>query len=137
MSSINSHADVVTDWEGLLEAGDRSPELQASTEGERQSLRLSLTEVQSLKARQKELKALGQAVTQQLKAAVDKGKEVAMRFRSVVKGKIGPKNELLVHFGVAPLRRRPRKPTQLKPSDGETPGTSPGASASPPAKPVV
>lgn len=137
MASINSHADVVTDWEGLLEAGERNPEVQPSIETERQSLRLSLTEVQGLKARQQELKALGQEVTQQLGAAVSRGKEVAIRLRSVVRGKIGPKSERLVHFRVAPLRRRPRKPASVKTPDGEAPGTGPVASASPPVQPVA
>lgn len=138
MSSINSHADVIDDWEGLLEAGERSPELQPSIETERQALAQSLREVQGLKARQVELSAMRQEATQQLTAAVTQGKEEAMRIRSVVRGKIGPKSERLIHFRVAPLRKRPRKPALVvKPPDGETPGTSPGASASPPVVPVA
>lgn len=120
MSSINSFADVVRDWEGLLEAVQRNPELQIPLEAERQILVQSLEEIQAIKARQDELGALRQEVTQQLKAAVTRGKEAAIRVRSVVRGKIGPKNERLVHFKVAPIRKRPRKPV-VKPPDGETP----------------
>jgi hypothetical protein len=110
MSSINSHPDIIRDWQGLLEAAERNPDVQASIEEERQSLVKSLAEVQAIKARQEQLTALRQEATQQLNAAVARGKEEAIRIRSVVRGKIGPKNERLVHFKVAPLRKRPRKP---------------------------
>jgi hypothetical protein len=114
MSSINSYADIFRDLEGLLDAVERSPdEVQASIEPERQSLALSLTNLQSIKARQEELTALRQEATQQLKVAVTQGKELAIRVRSVVRGKIGPRNERLVHFKVAPIRKRPRKPTVI------------------------
>lgn len=132
MGSINSYADILADWDGLLEAIQRSPELQPSVETEHQLLVQSIAEVQGLKARQAELNALRQEVTQQLNAAVAKGKETAIRVRSVARGKIGPKNERLVHFRVAVLRKRPRKlKPEVKPPDGETPGVEPGTSASP------
>ena len=110
MSSINSHPDIIRDWQGLLEAAERNPEVQSSIEEERQSLVKSLAEVQAIKARQEQLTALRQEATQQLAAAVARGKEEAIRIRSMVRGKIGPKNERLVHFKVAPLRKRTRKP---------------------------
>ncbi|HEY9419781.1 MAG TPA: hypothetical protein VIW92_00055 [Thermoanaerobaculia bacterium] len=128
MSSINSYADIVRDWAGLLEATQRNPDVQPSVEGERQSLRERLTELQGLKARQEELTALRQEVTQQITEVVKQGKETAIRLRSVARGKIGPKSERLVHFGVAPLRRRTRKAAVAKSPDGESPGVEPGAS---------
>jgi hypothetical protein len=132
MSSINSFADIMRDWEGLLDALQRNPDLQPSVEPERQLLTQSAAEVQGLKARQEELTALRQEVTQQLDAAVTRGKETAIRVRSVVRGKIGPKSERLVHFNVAPLRKRPRKAkTVEKPPNGKAPGTDPDSPASP------
>jgi pantothenate synthetase len=113
MSSINSHPDIIRDWEGLLEAAERNPDVQPSIEEERQSLVKSLAEVQEIKARQEQLTALRQEATQQLAAAVTRGKEAAIRIRSMVRGKIGPKNERLVHFKVAPLRKRPRRPAAV------------------------
>jgi hypothetical protein len=124
MASINSYADIVRDWTGLLEAAERNPDVQPSVEAERQSLAQALTEAQSLKARQDELTALRQEGTQQLNAVLTRGKETAMRVRAVVKGKIGPRSERLVHFNVAPLRRRTRK-AAAKPPDGEPTGTEP------------
>lgn len=146
MPSVSSYADLITDWEELLEAGQRTPpELQQIFEPERLALVESLAEVQALKARQLELTALRQEATQQLRAAQAKGKEVAIQIRSILRGKIGPRSERLVHFRVSPLRLRTRRqpvpPPPLPPpvveankEDGENPGTAEGASAPPPMK---
>ena len=140
MPSPSSYADVIRDWELLLDAAERSPEVHQGIEVERQAMAQVLAEVRALKARQDELTALRQQVTQQLTTAVERGKEAAMQLRAVAKAKIGFRSERLVHFKVAPLRRRSRKradvetppdvkPPDVKPPDGEKPpdGTVPGA----------
>lgn len=126
MPSLNSYADIFRDWEMLLDASARSPEVQPGIEVERLVVEQVLSEVRALKARQDELTALRQQVTQQLKAAVVRGKEAAMQLRAVVKAKFGPRNERLVHFKVAPLRRRLRKRVdEEKPPDGEVSAARP------------
>lgn len=138
MSSINSKADIIVSLRGLIDAGDRSPELQQGIATERQALEETTTEIETLKGRQEELTGLRQETTQLLNAAIARGKDAAIRYRAVVRAKIGPRNERLVQFGMVPIRRRPRKPpVVVKPPDGETDGTEPGAPASPFAKPVV
>jgi hypothetical protein len=99
----------------------------------------SLGEVQAERARQEELTALRQESTQKLKAAVARGKDAAIRVRSVIRGKIGPRSERLVHFKVPPLRKRTRTAAgkAAKKAAGETAGTAAGAAASPSDKPVV
>jgi hypothetical protein len=134
MSSINSYADIIRDWVELLEATQRTPEVQPSLEQERQELAQFLADVQGLKARQEELKALRQQVTQQLNAAVKVGKEAAMRIRAIAKGKIGPRNERLAHFKVAPVRPRPRKPKEEEEPAGEAPGSGSSTPESPTGK---
>ncbi|HKH44472.1 MAG TPA: hypothetical protein VKM72_07400 [Thermoanaerobaculia bacterium] len=120
MSSINSHADLVTDLRELVEASDRSPEVKEEVAKERQEVVDSLTVIETLKARQLELSALRQETTQQLKFAVVRGKEAAMQFRATLKAKFGLRNERLVHFKVAPIRPRPRRKLgERKPADGE------------------
>jgi hypothetical protein len=109
MPSPNSYADVMRDWELLLEAAQRSPEIQPGIETERLSMEKWLLDVRGMKARQDELIALRQQVTQELTTAVVKGKEAAIQLRAAVKAKLGPRSERLVHFKVAPLRKRPRK----------------------------
>lgn len=122
MPSQNAFADIIRDWEMLLDAAERSPEVLPGIEVERQLVAQLLAEVRLLKARQDELTALRQQITQQLKDAVARGKEAAMQLRAVVKAKFGPRNERLVHFKVAPIRRRTRRRAdEEKPPDGEVP----------------
>ncbi|HKH45109.1 MAG TPA: hypothetical protein VKM72_10640 [Thermoanaerobaculia bacterium] len=135
MGSINSHADVVTDLRELGEAVDRSPEVKDEVEKERQAVGASLTEIETLKSRQIELKALAQETTQQLKFAVVRGKEAAQQLRAIMKAKFGLKSERLVQFKVAPIRPRSRKPLlEKKPVDGAVAGSQP---STPPSKPAV
>ena len=137
MPSARTQDTAIREAEGLLDAAERSPDIQPEIDKERKVLSESLTEVKTLKARQQELTAQRQDVTQQLNVAMARLRDAALVFRSVVKGKIGPRSERLVHFKVSPLRKRSRKRiVPEKPPDGEVAGTSPGASASPPAKPV-
>jgi len=133
MSSINSHADVVTDLRELGEAVDRSPEVKDEVEKERQAVAASLTEIESLKSRQIELTGLKQQTTQQLKSAVVRGKEAAQQLRAIMKAKFGLKSERLVQFKVAPVRPRSRRPLlEKKPADREVAGSQP---STPPSKP--
>jgi chromosome segregation ATPase len=144
MPSKTSYPVLITSFEGLVEAANRTPEVQASMEPERQALAQTLAEIQSLRARQKELTALKQGVSQQLKAAMERAKEQRTQVQSIAKGKLGPKNELLVHFQVTPPRKRKRKPAEEEEPSGEKPGTEGGSTASgtaasgtPPGKPAA
>jgi hypothetical protein len=109
MPTPKSQADIIAHLEGLLEAAERSPDLRLLIETERQPLAESLGLIKGLKARQEQLGALRQEVTQQLGVALVEAMERAIVFRSVVRGKVGPRSERLVHFKTAPLRKRPRK----------------------------
>jgi len=124
MASINSFADIVQDWETLLAALRERPELLPILETERLDLDKVLAEVRSLKARQEAQTAGRQELTQQIKAEVVHGKAVAIAIRAVAKGKLGHRNERLVQFRVAPVRRRPRKPVQPPPIDPVDPEKS-------------
>ena len=118
MASINSFADILLDWEGLLAALREHPELAATLEAERLALEQDLADARDFKAQQEIHKASRQELTQQIETVVDHGKEVTKTIRAVTKGRIGVRNERLVLFGVAPLRRRPRKPVVTVP-EGE------------------
>lgn len=136
MPEIKTQDGLIRGCEGLLDAAARSPDVQAELSKEIAAVAEPLTEVKLLKARQQELTAQRQEVTQQLDMALARLRDAAIVFRSVVRGKLGIRNERLVHFRVPPLRKRsPRK--REKPPDGEAAGTVPDASASPPIKPVV
>jgi len=137
MPTVNSQADVLLDLKGLVDATEKDQEMLPSVTQERQALVQTIGEIETLKGRQSELTALRQEATQMLKAAVARGRLQAIQIRSVIRGKMGPKSERLVLFNVAPLRPRSRKRVVVKPPDGETAETMPGASASPSTKPVA
>ena len=138
MPSARAQDSIIRDIEGLIEADDRNPETQPELTRERQGLVTSLSDIKPLKARQQELTALRQEVTQQLNAAFLRGRDAAISYRSAVRAKFGPRNERLVHYKIAPLRKRSRKLKVVFVTDpgGEASGTKPDAVASPPAKPV-
>jgi hypothetical protein len=136
MTAATSYADIILDWSSLIDATEKNPELMASVDTERQALMLSLREVEVIKSRQAELTALRQEATQQLTASLARGRELAIQIRSVIRGKVGPRSERLVHFKVAPIRRQPRKRlVVVKPPDEGTPG--PAEPEFPAAKPVA
>ena len=134
MPTARSQDDVIRLHERLLEAAARSPDVQPAIEPERQVVQVFLTEVKTLKARQEELTAQRQEVTQLLTDAMRRLKDAGMVFRALVKAKLGVRNERLVHFEVAPLRKRSRGKVVFveKPVNGERVETD-----SPSAKPVA
>jgi hypothetical protein len=120
VARINSFPDTLQDWESLLAALREHAELQAALDTERLNLENDLTEVRTLKARQETQNAGRQELTQQIKAVLAHGRAQAIAIRAVAKGKLGYRNERLVHFRVAPLRPRPRKQVAVvQPPAGE------------------
>jgi len=120
MSSVNAHADVARDWKGLLDSTEKSPDVLPSVETERLSLSQTLELFETLKAQQEQLTALRQATTQQIREVIARGKDLAIQIRSVLRGKVGHRSERLVHYKIAPTRRRSRKPVDAavkKPAD--------------------
>src|SRR3954465_955210 len=128
MGRPNSLADVLTDWEELLEAVRRSPALLPHVEEDIALLARLLTAARALKARQNELAGLRPEATQRVDAGMGRGKETAIGMRSMIRGKLGPRNERLVQFGIAPLRKR-RRPVRSRPPErpqgGEGAGNDP------------
>ena len=106
---VNSFADVALDWEGLLTAVEASPELAKDFESLRVPLQQALGEARSLKAQQDAQVAAKQETTRQIKAVLARGRDLAIHLRAAVRGKIGPRSEQLVQFGVTPMRKRTRR----------------------------
>jgi hypothetical protein len=71
-----------------------------------------MIQAKTVKARQDLHAGARQKATQDLAAAVERGKEAAVKMRGFVKARLGPKNELLSSFGVAPARKRVRRPAE-------------------------
>lgn len=108
MPSLKSYADILRDWELLLEAANDNATELAVAEPQRAALATTLAEVRVTKALQESHKAHRQQMTQELKNLLERGREEARRLRGMAKGLLGTKNERLVQFEVAPLRKRKR-----------------------------
>ncbi len=115
MPHTNTYTDVVFDWERLLAAVEEHAASLPDIEAERTALVQALQEAREMKAEQESFTASRQQATQDLQMTLDRGREMAMRLRGAVKFKIGPRNERLVQFGIAPLRRRPRRDPEPAP----------------------
>ena len=129
-----SYADIIRDWDSLLTAvKDNAAELP-DAERHRAALQQHLEETKALKAQQDAARAVRQRSTQMLDEMLNKGKELAVRLRGSVRASIGPKNELLVQYGVAPQRKR-KKSAAGKPTEVPSP-QAPEAATQPAAKPA-
>lgn len=126
MPEINSYADIIRDWEQLLTSAKANAETLPSIETHRLALETHLEATKGTKARQDSHTALRQQATQDLKAMVALGRELAIRLRGAVRADVGPKSELLVQFGMAPLRPRTRR-SPAAPTTPEPPPDPAGA----------
>lgn len=104
-----SQADEMFDWEGLVAAGRKNEAQLPNIETVVAPLQGVIDEVKTLKVQQKDLEGNRQAATQRLKELRLRGVEEARRLRDYIRSRLGSKNEQLVQFGVAPIRRRSRK----------------------------
>lgn len=120
----SSYADYIRDWDSLETAVADHADLLAGIEAHLAELQQARDEVKSVKAQQDLYAGARQKATQDLGVALELGKEAAVKLRGFVKAKLGPKNELLNRFGVAPVRRRVRTTTE-KPSPPEKPKQQP------------
>jgi hypothetical protein len=109
----SSYADYVQDWESLVAAVQENASLLPNVDLHLEELTDAMDELRQRKARQELHTGARQKATQDLGDALEIGKEAAVKLRGFVKAKLGPKNELLVRFGMAPVRPRLRR--ALKP----------------------
>ena len=112
----SSYADYVQDWESLMAAAQENASLLPNVDSHLEELADAMEEVRQRKSLQALHTGARQKATQDLGDALEIGKEAAVKLRGFVKAKLGPKNELLGRFGMAP--RRPRvtqKPTPPPP----------------------
>jgi hypothetical protein len=130
MSKIIAYADLFRDWEGVSGACAQNATLLPKSEALRPDLDAILAQVKDLKIQQENLKGNAQATTQRLVELVATGRELARKLRNQIKVELGSKNEHLVQFGIAPLRKQTRKAAAVKspaPVTTETPTTKPAA----------
>jgi hypothetical protein len=106
MASNNNFGEIMLDWDGLLRAAEEFADLLGGAEQERQTLASAHSEALRLKGLQELYQARKQEATQQLGDVVAQGKEIAIRLRFLVRGRIGHQDERLTAFGMRPVRKR-------------------------------
>ena len=135
-------ADVLDLLDRLIAAVDKSPDL-ATSAPQRAALETKVMRIRELKARQDSAQATRQECTQKIREEVAEAKVLAIQLRGSIRSVIDPRSERLVHFKMAPLRRRSGRPALLPggpaatASFGPEPEASPASTLSdPPAEPV-
>ncbi len=127
MPNTHSYTLVLRDWETLIAAAADNAENFPGAEPLRAALEQQMARARELKARQEAGRARAQRLTQEIDLLLVEGRDVAMRLRGLAKSQFGPKNEQLVQFKVAPLRKRPRKtgkPPEVNPPEAPAPAAS-------------
>ena len=129
MPSTGSYAKVVQGWKQILAATEEHAAKMTEATEERQDLEQTLVKAEEIKARQESHTASRQASTQELLEVLAHGNDVAMRLRLVAKVKLGPRNEQLVQFGAAPLRKRKAATDKRRAKSKTEPVSEPQTSA--------
>jgi len=124
----SSFADFTRSCDKLLTATEEHVAVLPSAGPYRTALQQVFADVRELKAHQDSLLANRQEATQDLGAIIAQCQEAVMRLRAAVRADLGPYSELLVQFGVAPLRPRKRRAGRSDPQP-------PAPEAQPPAVP--
>jgi len=107
-----SYRNILAEWRKLMAAVRGSePDLPILTPY-RMELETHLEGVLDAKLRQALLEANREQATAVLHEAIVAGRDHVIRLRSQVKAALGPRNERLRDFGITPLGKRRRKPTQ-------------------------
>jgi hypothetical protein len=95
--------ELLSDWESLLVACDKSTSLWGDLDLARNGLAQILEEVKKLHAMQQSLETSRRVTTRQLRDACEAGREAARRVRGFIKFRLGTKSKDLAQFGI-PVR---------------------------------
>ena len=105
-----SQGSVMSDWQRLLSAVQDNADRLPDTQVERSTLEAALAKALEAKTLQDLHRAEKQRATQLLQKALAEGADAAAQLRGAAMFKLGPRNEKLVQFQIAPLRKQgPRK----------------------------
>jgi hypothetical protein len=128
----SSLADFVTDWETLLKnVSDAAAELP-NLDVYKAALDPLLTSAKNGLALSHARRGQKQQETKDLRELIAQGKDAAANLRSAIKAHFGPKSEMLLKFGMKPIRKRKKAPAQAdqtvkKPEPAHPPTPAPSS----------
>jgi hypothetical protein len=128
--------DKVADLRGLSARAAENASSLPDITAEKEALDKSLELFDEARTQQKIHEAEKQKATQDMKTALDRGKEAARQIRLATKFRLGARNEKLVLYNVAPLRTNAgRKAAVLQPPEEPKGGNPSGTTAPAPPNP--
>ncbi|HEX5721092.1 MAG TPA: hypothetical protein VF179_33375 [Thermoanaerobaculia bacterium] len=107
MPNNASTADHVTDFQRLLQSVDNNPDILPDVDGPHAWLHETLQEMTEILALQDAHRAGLQANSKRLRELMVRGADFARQVRSLIRGRLGPRNDKLVEFRI-PVLGRPR-----------------------------
>lgn len=120
-----SYDNTIGGWEELLVAARQSEGILPAAEALLAALERHLQEAKAAKVQQVLLTAARQVATKELNQSLAACSDMASRLRHHAKSVLGPRDERLAQFGVAPIKsgftrkvRTSRKPQSSAPSSG-------------------
>jgi hypothetical protein len=105
-----SRGDVVLEWEKLVAALRANPQVLIAVEPLLQELETLLSEIRALVFQQRVQTAAVQQSSKDIEERVKRGRLLAGRLRSAVKGVFGDRTEKVIEFGMRPFRKPARAP---------------------------
>jgi hypothetical protein len=102
----NTQAETIRSWEKLVTACEENDELRPFIHRDLALLSRTAEQAHTHFADRLRLLAEKQEATNRCNAILTEGNDLAMRIRAAVKAALGPRNERLTQFGIAPLRKR-------------------------------
>jgi hypothetical protein len=106
MPKISTYGDAISDLIRLLAAAEENANQLPDITVIKFELGTVLSIAQDAKRRQDHHVSERQSATQELRNALDRGHDAAIQLRSAARLAFGARNEKLVQFRVAPLRKR-------------------------------
>jgi hypothetical protein len=105
--SRKSHAGLLGDWEGLVQACRAHQAKLPGLDQMLDPLADAMAQMKALEVVRKTFTTTAQEITQGVHESRDTALESARRLRSFVKARLGTRSEELPQFGIAPLGSRP------------------------------
>jgi len=120
MPDTSSYPKTMQDLKKLRAATEERKDVLGDVAAEVETFDKAVQKVEERKAKSDSLATERLNTTFELEQALMEARDAGMVLRAAAKMKLGPRSELLVQFGITPLRLRLRKPRSRKKKEEPT-----------------
>jgi hypothetical protein len=114
MPPITADAKLFRDWESTVGASDKNPDLLPGVDPLKSDVQATLAKARDLKIQQEDLEGKRKAVTQQLTAVKQEGRNKVRKLRAFVVSQLGPDSKHLTQWGITPIGAGRKRGKTLK-----------------------